>query len=52
MKDLFFEACEEARGECDGEPSDERVMELYQDRIDWLLDAADSARQAAREVGL
>lgn len=51
MKDLWVEAYEEACGECDGEPSDGRVQELYQDRIDRLLDAADHARKAAREAG-
>lgn len=49
MKDLWFDAYEDACGEADGEPSDEAVQAKYQERIEWLHDAADFAREAERE---
>lgn len=51
MKELHFEACEEARDQCDGEPPDSLIMAIYQDRLERLYDAADSARKAERERG-
>lgn len=49
MKDLYFEATEEAWAEAEGEPSDEAVETLYRAKIDRLYDAADNARKAERE---
>lgn len=49
MKDLWFEAYEDACGEADGEPSDEAILTAYQERIERLHDAADFARKVERE---
>lgn len=51
MKELYFEACEEARDQSEGEPPESLIEALYQDRLDRLYDAADNARKAARERG-